>query len=348
MDLVSVIIPCYNVSSFVDNFSWIFEQTYSELEVVLIDDCSTDDTWQKLQAFKQQHVDKNIVLAHNEQNMGLAATRNRGFALSSGKYVCFWDADDQAYPLFVEKMLAKLQQEQADFVCCAYEALDNKGNKECCKLQSQLLDVQGDIDLLRQQAFQFYVVAWNKLVRRDFIQEHNISFPVIRIGEDQGWTLQLVLNAQKIAFIDEPYYQYYTDNVASLSHIYDERRMRCFWEMTLFDLDYIKKFGVYSVLRDHWMISFFKTFLYVHKRMAVDLQKQFVIEMHDFCQQNKIVLDDTEFLVTYRSRVYRFLPKIGFFAKRRNEMKRAYRFGQNLIVFMHEVSALIEEAMAER
>ena len=82
MSLVSVIVPCYNVSSFIGNLSSVFEQSYKELELILVDDCSSDDTWQKLQEFKQAHSDKRIIVHHNEQNLGVGLTRNKGFALS--------------------------------------------------------------------------------------------------------------------------------------------------------------------------------------------------------------------------------------------------------------------------
>ena len=102
--------------------SSVFNQTYTNLELVLVDDCSKDDSWQKIQAFKQEHVDKNIVICRNDTNLGAGPTRNRGFALSSGSAVYFMDADDELEPDLIEKMLGKLRQDQADFVHCGYSS----------------------------------------------------------------------------------------------------------------------------------------------------------------------------------------------------------------------------------
>lgn len=349
MDLVSVIIPCYNVSPFIDNLSWIFEQTYPELEFVLVDDCSKDDTWQKLQAFKQQHADKRIVIAQNEKNSGAAATRNRGFALSSGQYVCFWDADDKAYPQFVEKMLAKLQQEQADFVYCAHNTLNHKGSGRCYPIPNDLLAIQNDIDALKQQVFQFYSAVWNKMVRRSFIQEHDIKFPLIAICEDNCWTMQLVLNAQKIALINEPYYQYYTGHATSLVH-QNKLKEPAFWQLMHFYSDYISKSEFASLLHDEWLMYFWCYVLNNHQIIAPEdaegTQEKFFLKVREFCQQNNIALTDAALPLAYRTPVYLLLPNIGGLAAKRAKLKQSYLSGQKLLPVMHKLSALIKDAEA--
>lgn len=349
MDLVSVIIPCHNVSSYVDNYSWIFEQTYPELEVVLVDDCSTDDTWQKLQVFKQQYADKRIIVAHNEQNLGVAATRNRGFALSSGQYVCFWDADDRAYPQFVEKMLAKLKQEQADFVYCAHNILNQKGGERFHPIRDELLAVQNDLNLLKQKVFCFYAVPWNKMVRRDFIQKYDIKFPLVVLHEDDCWTTQLVLNAKKIVFINEPYYQYYTGNNSSIVHRYtkNDKRELGYWQLMQFSIDYLNKLGLASLMYSEWN----KYFLYyvLHRYQVIvseDGQDQFFLRVRDFCRQNNVALTAKDLPIAYRVPVYLLLPNIGHFAEKRKELKQAYSCGQELLPDIRKLSAFVKLAEA--
>lgn len=346
MDLVSAIIPCYNVSSFVDKFSWIFEQTYPELEVVLVDDGSTDDTWQKLQSFKQQHADKRIVIAHNEINLGLAATRNRGIDLSSGQYLCFWDADDKAYPQFVEKMLAKLKQEQADFVYCAHNTLNHKGGGLFVGIHEEVLAAQHDINLLKQKVFYFHTSACTKMVRRDFIQEHGIKFPLFVLHEDNGWTIQLVLSAQKIAIINEPYYLYYISNPTSLMH-QPKRREPGFWQTMHFYSDYMNKLGVVSLLYAEWNLYVVCYVLNKYSSIVptgVGDQDRFFIKVRDFCRQNNVALTAKDLPIAYRFKVYLLLPNVGCFAEKRDKLKSAYLFGQELLPAMRKLFALIKSA----
>lgn len=345
MDLVSIIIPCYNVSSFVDELTWVFEQTYHELEVVLVDDCSTDDTWQKLQAFKQQHADKRIIIAHQEKNAGPGAARNRGFALSSGQYVCFWDVDDRAYPQFVEKMLAKLQQEQADFVCCGFNTWDGKKVTSYQGFASELLAAQNEeISVVRQLVFLFNVhwPLWEKLMRRDFMQEHDIRFPEIYASDDVSVVYQLLLHAQKVAFIDEPYYRYYVSNSGSVMHR-SELREQGFWSAMQFAFDYINKAGLVYVVYDSWNCLFLKYALDAYYCLPAWRRAAFLLKVRESAPQYNIVLTAKELPLINRSRVYRLLPKIVCFAKKREQMKQAYFLGQDWLEFISR----LEEAEAE-
>lgn len=290
MDLVSVIIPCYNVSRFVKKLSWIFEQTYPELELVLIDDCSTDKTWPRLKAFKRQHADKRIILAQNTQNEGAGETRNHGLTLSSGKYVCFWDADDKAYPFFVERMLAKIQQENADFVFCAHDRLDVEGKVTSWYIVDNLIAAQNDINSLKQQVFDFYVTPWTKMVRRDFIQEHDIRFAPLSIGDDNCWTLQLVLNAKKIAFLNEPCYQYYIGNPLSSTNHRSDLWVKSFYYVVPFYLDYINKLGLAPLLYDKWKTYFVSSALETLKHVPDEQREKFLRDVVAYGKQHQIEL----------------------------------------------------------
>lgn len=330
MDLVSVIIPCYNVSSFVDKLSWIFEQTYPEIEIVLVDDCSSDDTWQKLQAFKQQYSDQRIIVARNETNLGPGPTRNYGLTLSTGKYVCFWDADDQVEPLFVEKMLQQLKQEQADFICCAYkESSAQKTN--VVWINDNLLKAQqeNNIDKLKSLVFDFSVGPWNKLVCRDFLFLNNIKFPAVFYGEDKCWTLQLVLNANKIAFINQVYYIYQVGiNENSLTSVVNKRTLQSILEMADFNLSYIDKLGLSGQLRERCIFEFFSLILYMYETFVEKEQdrKMLITQIRDLCQKHKINTEVPVLSFLTKSYYYRFLPKTKLFINKREKMKIEYHW----------------------
>lgn len=128
--LVSVIMPAYNAELFIEEaIASVIAQTVADWELIVIDDCSTDDTVQIVSAFVRQ--DSRIQLLTNAVNMGVAKTRNRGLDLCRGQYVALLDSDDYWKPRFLEKMLARAEQTGADIIYCSYELVDEQDEKVC-------------------------------------------------------------------------------------------------------------------------------------------------------------------------------------------------------------------------
>ena len=128
--LVSVIMPAYNAEAFIEEaILSVLSQSVSDLELLVIDDCSQDHTRGVVSALAEK--DARIQLLVNEENMGVAQTRNRGLQLCSGKYVALLDSDDYWKPQLLEKMLDRAEETGADIVYCSYELVDEQGRK-CC------------------------------------------------------------------------------------------------------------------------------------------------------------------------------------------------------------------------
>jgi len=118
--LVSVIIPLYNYEKYViETINSILEQTYTNWELIIVDDCSTDKSYKIVKDFiKDINVSQNIILLQNEQNKGSSATRNVGIKQSKGTYVLCLDADDYVSKYFLEEYVAAIVRENADVVYC--------------------------------------------------------------------------------------------------------------------------------------------------------------------------------------------------------------------------------------
>jgi len=116
MDLISIIIPIYNRRNiFKSALASVYKQNYRPLELIVVDDGSTEDIASLVSEFKMQHPDINTIY-HKQENQGAPAARNKGFELSSGDYVIFWDADVLGYEYMLEKMYKVLQENnQASF-----------------------------------------------------------------------------------------------------------------------------------------------------------------------------------------------------------------------------------------
>ena len=128
--LVSVIMPAHNAERFLEEaIQSVISQTVTDWELLVIDDCSSDNTRQIAAEFSQK--DPRIRLLANEQNMGVAKTRNRGLDLCSGQYVALLDSDDYWKPQLLEKMISRAKETEADIVYCSYELVSKEGEKVC-------------------------------------------------------------------------------------------------------------------------------------------------------------------------------------------------------------------------
>lgn len=128
--LVSVIMPAYNAGMFLEEaISSVIGQTVTDWELFVIDDGSGDDSFAIARRFAD--ADPRIHALRNEQNMGVARTRNRGMELCRGRYVALLDSDDYWKPQMLEKMIARREETGADIIYCAYELVDEQGEKVC-------------------------------------------------------------------------------------------------------------------------------------------------------------------------------------------------------------------------
>lgn len=125
--LVSIITPTYNCGKFIaETIQSVQAQTYENWEMIIVDDCSTDDTRSVVEAF--QASDSRIHYHCLEQNSGAAVARTRAMELAKGEYMAFLDSDDLWMPNKLELQLAFMEENGYDFSCTAYEQIDEQGN----------------------------------------------------------------------------------------------------------------------------------------------------------------------------------------------------------------------------
>lgn len=203
-DLISVIVPIYNVEKYLSKcIDSIISQTYTNLEIILVDDGSTDDS--KTIAEKYLEKDKRIKLYHKE-NGGLSDARNYGIKEMTGKYVTFVDSDDYIETDIIEKMYNSLKTNNADICCCAkvleypQNSLVINNEKECVITSKEAIGkmfLKDDIDNS----------VCDKLFDVSLIKD--ITFPVGKYYEDIATTYKFFLNAKKICHICDLGYHYF-------------------------------------------------------------------------------------------------------------------------------------------
>lgn len=203
---VSVIVPAYNVEEYIENcIISIIQQTYTNIEIIIIDDGSTDSTGKICDRLAK--ADKRINVIH-QKNQGLSQARNNGIKLASGEYISLIDGDDFVKKDFLRNM-ADAMKDNVDVVVGGYKTVaDTKKILYINKMSNSTLSGKdATIRLLTKQE-DFFVIAWNKLYKRELFTKNNIWYPAKRIHEDNLTTYKLLSKARNVAIIDSSDYLY--------------------------------------------------------------------------------------------------------------------------------------------
>lgn len=224
--LVSIIIPVYNQSRYLKNsFNSLIYQDYDNLEIICVDDGSTDNSLAVLMELK--NADSRIRIIQQE-NKGAGAARNNGLKYANGKYVIFLDADDSFDSMLIEKLVAKAELLQSDICICKAFAIQENGNKVEMNYSNKIFQryynkIFSANDIAQEVLTSFSVEPWNKLYRRDFLLKLRVQFQEIKKSNDLFFTTVTLLNADKIAVLDEALIFYCTDNRNKNINEYDDK-----------------------------------------------------------------------------------------------------------------------------
>lgn len=201
VDLISIIIPCYNVSLYVSEcIDSVLNQSYKNIEVLCVDDKSTDDTLGILNSFSN---DKRFKICKHKINKGLSATRNTGLSLAKGDYVLFLDSDDLLNVEALSKLIKAIKKYDADI--CFGQIQQIKNNK-LLPVFSNLKGVNGCFSFEKYKSVllgRSYVCATGKLYKRSFFDNTIISFDEGLIYEDVAPFFLAMCNARKKVVIDD-------------------------------------------------------------------------------------------------------------------------------------------------
>ena len=211
--LVSIIIPVYKVEQYIGRcVESVLNQTYRQLEVILVDDCSPD---QSIQIAKDLIEDSeksgDLVFKYltHEHNRGLSAARNTGLDAASGDYVYFLDSDDEITPDCIETLVDATSEDSVDVVCGALELF---GAVESFSIELSFYDAlyMGNAHVIN--AFvkdRIPIAAWNKLIRRDVLISEKLYFKEGLIYEDNLWTFELVHCVNFVRTLTKKTYHYW-------------------------------------------------------------------------------------------------------------------------------------------
>ena len=218
--VVSVIIPVYNVEKFIDKcVQSVIDQTMTDIEVILVDDGSTDNSLEKCRAWEKKD---SRVKAFHQENQGVSVARNLGIEKSTGEYIAFIDSDDWIESNYLEALYDAAKKKGADISICGFyfdypdevvarghfeKDMDFEGKEEISQIQIQIL--AKNMSKIKNNSGDRIGSPWCKLFNAGFIKENNLAFiPNLKRSQDVVFNLYALEQAENVVYTNQPLYHY--------------------------------------------------------------------------------------------------------------------------------------------
>ena len=219
-ELISVIIPVYRVEEYLRRcVDSVLAQTYENMEVILVDDGSPDGCPAICDSYAAS--DSRVRVLHQE-NAGLSGARNAGIDASSGKWLAFVDSDDYLAPHFLERLYKACIDTDSELGVCRWEYVKGEPIPERGSGEVRVYTGREMLANLYTPDGAYFVVAWNKLYRRELFQE--IRYPQGRIHEDEATTYRIYDRTERAAYVDSSLYGYFV-TPSSITRGFNPKRM---------------------------------------------------------------------------------------------------------------------------
>lgn len=210
---VSIIVPVYNAAKSLERtMPSLLKQTLQEVEIILVDDCSSDNSSELCELLAKEHAHKIKLYRHNEQK-GPGAARNTGIQHARGEFLGFVDSDDIASPEMFQKLYEAAVLNQAQVSVCGYTYKSK---------HKEVVTVPQNTESLFSLNRKTFSNVWNKLFSASFIRLHDIKFPHTSCAEDMAFVFKCALRRPKLAVVQESLYTY-LHNFGSVSFNMNKR-----------------------------------------------------------------------------------------------------------------------------
>lgn len=209
--MISVIVPVYNGEQFLERcVNSILNQTYNDLEIILVEDCSTDNSADIIRNFAKK--DSRIKTVFREENGGIFNARNDGIAKAQGEFITFVDDDDYLDTDMYEKLMIAQQVNNSDYTSCDFKEIID-GKAKCHK--SNLGTGVWNAEKIRNELLYYLVgeqkiscAVWKTLFRKSIIDKYDIKFLPSKVKDDFFFTVEYLLQCNTATYIKEPSYNY--------------------------------------------------------------------------------------------------------------------------------------------
>ena len=334
---VSIIIPVYNVASYIRScLLSVLQQTYTDIEVVLVNDKTQDESMKIIQdTLNENPTHFSVKIVDHTENKGLSAARNTGIRNSTGEYLYFLDSDDEITHDCIETLVAQVGTWYPDMVVGDYSVQGSDNFYPPLRMGTSVITGKQHV-LNAYVRGKIYVMAWNKLVQRNFILSNNLFFKEGLIHEDCLWSFQCACHANKLAVIKHITYYYKIRENSITTRLSQEREIR---DNSIVLSEIIQYANQYNLLKNKYVAQFIEKeklrLYYIYQRfplvsslkelhtLILSLPKltHFQLLRHDFAHRKRLVRDAYYFLPLDLSQLYycnldRILQKYAYGSKK--------------------------------
>ena len=291
MEKISVIIPVFNDEKRIEkSINSVLNQTYDNLELIVVNDGSTDKTLEKIQKYS----DKRIKIV-TQKNQGTGQARNKGIKESTGNFICFVDSDDTIEPNFLEEMSKLIKQKNASIVACSYK--NNTGNL---------------YELDRAEAFEFLIAlpekipmsVCGKIFKRETIE--NIHFDKSNHFEDIKFAVETFAKADKVVYLERILYNYIKREESRSKYFKSDDRMKACLE----NKELVKeKFP--ELIDDYITYSLFNSIAIVNSMILNDsYNNELLLNIKKQVQNNKKSIKKSRYTIWKKWQLYLFVSNL--------------------------------------
>jgi len=310
MPKISIIVPVYNAEKYLRQaLDSVVNQTLKDIEIICVDDCSTDGSFDILQEYASK--DERFVVLKQEQNQGQGVARNRALDIAKGEYIMFLDSDDWYELDACESAYEQISKNNNDFVIFNYNIYDENKNPKIFELKYTLKPYE---NFLSHSAFELKdvknnfmlngFICNNKIFSRKLIEDNNIRYSNTRLCEDNIFYLKTILRAKYISIINKCLFNYRRGHSSSLNNVslredvitseeycYEEMKKNCKNEVFL-------NFYLERTIRK--LVRFYEKFSKIDSAISKDYYekiRKFAIRLHE--SENLYKFKDFEYYNTF-------------------------------------------------
>ena len=293
MVTISVIVAVYNIQQYLDRcVRSIMNQTYKNLQIILVDDGATDRSGKMCDDFALE--DRRIQVVH-KKNGGLSDARNAGIQVATGTYIAFVDGDDWIDSQMYEMMLASILEQDGDIAICRYRQVYPDSTIDDSTEKAVVFEGREALTCLIEERDEYQIqnAAWNKLYRRDLLQGQ--VFPVGRWYEDIVYTTILLSKIRRCVYLDRAFYNYVLDREGSImSHGLNARiltdQIPAYFEKT----EYLKEIGENTLADVHNYYIYKRLLLLYTQFRRSQCNAEAKKKRKQFCRELRTIIREQE------------------------------------------------------
>ena len=304
--LISIIVPVYNVEKYLEKcVGSILAQTYGHLEIILIDDGSTDKSSEICDQFAGEN---DCVKVIHQDNKGVSAARNRGIACAKGDFLAFIDGDDYVLPDMIENLYSRIVKDYSDLAICGYKKVDEEGRiLSVTTIPDAVVSGVQAIQLHYKQTAGIMMIPVNKLYRRKLF--NTVRFPVGKRCEDEATFYRILDLCERVSILSIPLYLYVQHEDSFMGGEYSVERLdgvEAFYERYLFYCDHKDQYRELIQLEGKLFIwQFYDAIRHFHPKTERERER-----VREICKMARKMYVQHEVKWTFREKLKLLIPDI--------------------------------------